>query len=331
MDTPRKYQIDAGWTDILAHLNIDIADVLAHARLPKDVFAKEGLALDATQYFALWDGLEAVADDPLFGLHLVDAIEPQSFSPPIFAAMCSVDLSAALERLAMYKPIIGPLHLGLDTADGMLSVTINGLPQDRLPPASFMVMELAFLTQLARLGLRRHVIPKRIETPVELANHAAFARWFGAEVSFGPETTIGFDLADAQSPFVTANSALWAAFEPELQRRLSDATAQTSTRDRLRAWLNEVVASGRASMPHAARELGMSTRTLQRRLATEGTSFQEELAGLRAKLAQHYLTQTQLSTPEIAFLLGYEEQNSFYRAFHDWTGASPERVRMGAG
>ena len=83
-------------------------------------------------------------------------------------------------------------------------------------------------------------------------------------------------------------------------------------------------------MDAVARELAVSTRTLQRRLSDEGTTFQTVLGETRESLAKQYLAHSALSTGEIAFLLGYEEPNSFYRAFRGWTGETPDRVRAGA-
>ena len=71
----------------------------------------------------------------------------------------------------------------------------------------------------------------------------------------------------------------------------------------------------------------MSTRTLHRRLTADGTTFQAVLDQTREDLARHYLANPMLSPPEISFLLGYEETSSFYRAFHNWTGETPDRVR----
>jgi len=71
----------------------------------------------------------------------------------------------------------------------------------------------------------------------------------------------------------------------------------------------------------------MSKRTLQRRLEAEGASFRALLNASRENLARHYLRNTTLSGGEIAFLLGFEDPNSFYRAFQGWTGQTPEGVR----
>jgi AraC-like DNA-binding protein len=74
----------------------------------------------------------------------------------------------------------------------------------------------------------------------------------------------------------------------------------------------------------------VSGRTLQRRLADEGVTFREVVRGTRERLAKHYLTNTPLPYGEVAFLIGFDEPSSFFRAFREWTGMTPESVRMAA-
>lgn len=71
----------------------------------------------------------------------------------------------------------------------------------------------------------------------------------------------------------------------------------------------------------------MSPRTLQRQLQTEGTNFQAVLTGTRERLARRYLADRSLTTSQIAYLLAYGDTNSFYRAFRQWTGVTPEAAR----
>jgi AraC-like DNA-binding protein len=82
-------------------------------------------------------------------------------------------------------------------------------------------------------------------------------------------------------------------------------------------------------MDAIASRLAMSKRTLQRRLGEEGMTFQSLVNQTREALARHYLSQTTLSNGEISFLLGFEDPNSFFRAFHDWTGITPDVLRRG--
>ncbi len=120
---------------------------------------------------------------------------------------------------------------------------------------------------------------------------------------------------------------MWATFEPELRRRLADLSGPATTAERVRAALLEGIPSGLLTMEAMARKLALSKRTLQRRLEEEGTSYQQVLTETREALARHYLEKTALPAAEVAFLLGFDEPNSFYRAFRQWTGRTPDSLR----
>jgi len=80
-------------------------------------------------------------------------------------------------------------------------------------------------------------------------------------------------------------------------------------------------------LEHVARELRLSKRTLQRRLTEDGITFQQLMEEARRELARHYLLHSSLELNETAYLLGYEDANSFFRAFHEWEGTSPGQWR----
>jgi AraC-like DNA-binding protein len=84
---------------------------------------------------------------------------------------------------------------------------------------------------------------------------------------------------------------------------------------------------GRAERSDVARALGISKRTLGRRLASEGHTFGEVLDRLRFDLATHYLHERELPISEVAWLLGYKDSSAFYHAFKRWTGKTPSRAR----
>jgi AraC-like DNA-binding protein len=123
---------------------------------------------------------------------------------------------------------------------------------------------------------------------------------------------------------------MWSIFEPALRKRLADLGASATTAERVRATLLEGLPSGKVGMDDVARRLALSKRTLQRRLEEEGTSYQDVLRATREALAVHYLERTDVPSAEISFLLGFEEPNSFFRAFNEWTGRTPETVRRDA-
>jgi AraC-like DNA-binding protein len=88
---------------------------------------------------------------------------------------------------------------------------------------------------------------------------------------------------------------------------------------------------GTPTKEHVSKTLRLSQRTLTRRLADVGTTFEELLASLRRELADRYLRDTELSVGEIAYALGFASTGSFVRAFRRWTDSTPSEVRAGAG
>jgi AraC-like DNA-binding protein len=84
---------------------------------------------------------------------------------------------------------------------------------------------------------------------------------------------------------------------------------------------------GTARVPEIARRLGMSPRTLGRRLAAERLTFSTVLDRLRADLARRYLQDKDLPISKIAWLLGYAESSAFTHACKRWIGRTPREVR----
>ena len=124
------------------------------------------------------------------------------------------------------------------------------------------------------------------------------------------------------------NESMWNFFEPELQKRLYEMDRDDSFAAKVRSALMELLPGGAGAVDDVARKLGISRRTLQRKLTEENTSFQKQLNGTRELLAKNYIKNTEMSSDDIAFLLGYQELNSFLRAFNAWTGMSVSEYKI---
>lgn len=116
-------------------------------------------------------------------------------------------------------------------------------------------------------------------------------------------------------------------FEPELKKKLADLDIDDSYGKRVRSSLVELLPRGEAAIEDVAKSLGISKRTLQRKLKAENTNFQQQLNATREMLAKNYLLNTTMTIDDIAFLLAYQETNSFLRAFNTWTGVSAQQYR----
>jgi AraC-like DNA-binding protein len=322
---------------ILADLGIPEVRILQRAGMPVDLFRRavraegdgvEPPRITAQQYFTLFEALQAELEDPLIGLRLGQAISVEMFQPPLFAALCSPDMAVAVQRIAKFKRLIGPIVLDVDVTEAHTTLSFGpaGVPAF---PAAVGHMELTFMTHLVRLATRSPVKPLHVTfaEPVPTVQKSAFEEFFGGPSRRGETWSVRFSDLDMRRPFLTANAGMWAVFEPRLRLRLAEVDAASDTAERVRGALLELLPSGRSSVADVGKTLGMSRRSLQRKLSREDTTFQGLLDETREALARHYLGQTALSTAEISFLLGYDDPSSFFRAFQRWTGETPETIR----
>ncbi|KKC34026.1 AraC family transcriptional regulator [Devosia psychrophila] len=322
-----SYALDTTWRTLLKDLGIVPANVLRRAGLSDDLFQQPSARLPPEDYYRLWDSLEAEVADPLLPIRLCEAFRSESFSPPLFAALCSPNLLVAAQRIAHYKTLIGPIRLDVTQVADTVTIELTWLDRPLLPPTSLVLMELLFCVSVVRMGTREPVRPLMVTTSVLPTPLAPYENFLGARIQRGTGHRITFTLADATRPFLTSNELMWSAFEPGLRQRLADLEASATTAQRVRSALLESLPSGLATIEAITQKLAVSRRTLQRRIEAEGTSFQAILRDTRETLARHYLERTALPAAEISFLLGFDEPNSFYRAFRLWTGTTPDRVR----
>jgi AraC-like DNA-binding protein len=132
---------------------------------------------------------------------------------------------------------------------------------------------------------------------------------------------------DITQPFVTHDPDLLELVAPQLEAELTQQLADKSLKEQVKRILKKFLAGQRPRLEDVALELRVSTRTLQRRLLAERITFHRLVEEARREMAQHYLVQSSLELNETAYLLGYEDPNSFIRAFHKWEGTSPGEWR----
>lgn len=330
MSSPTNHAINPGLRLLLIDMGISPDNVLRRAGLPRDLFVNGPSSLPSQKFFALWEAAEAETPDAHLPLLVGQAISLEAFDPPLFAASCSPNLNVAAERIAQHKKLISPMRLRVNRSGAETTIQIAWPPVPEAPPG-LTLAELVFWVALARLATRHRIRPLRLSTQHPPEDGDAYTDYLGVAVDKSSTDSVAFSAEDATRPFLTANESMWEFFEPELRRRLSDLDAGTSVSGRVRASLLELLPAGDGSVQSVARELAMSTRTLQRRLNSEGTTFQDVLNDTRESLARHYLANSDMPASEISFLLGYEDPRSFYRAFQSWTGQTPRLVRGAAG
>ena len=314
----------------LAHLGLDVDQVLRHANISPNLRHQAKVSLTTRQYFALWAAIEAVSGDALIGLRLGGEVRPDQFDPASFAALHSSTFGEALERVARYKRLSCPEIIHLDSDGSSTRISFRWLwTQDRAPDA---LTDAAFanICLLLRCGTGKTIAPLRIECAKARGDAQRYADYFGCEVRVGAKhDALVYSSATLDERFVTGNTDLIAALLPGLDMQL-EATCPPSFDLQVKAVLTKMMRGERPSMEAVARQLCLSPRTMQRRLTEAHTSYQSILDAVRLDTACKLLGHTDMEPGEIAFYLGFEEVNSFLRAFHKWQGMTPTQWRVTA-
>ncbi|MGI3165420.1 helix-turn-helix domain-containing protein [Pseudooceanicola sp. 200-1SW] len=335
MSYGRKYPMRATLRQAAAMLNLSLPRILARAGLEPEFFdGPEERLVDAATFFRLWRALEA--EVPSTEILLIAAREAAKgpFTPSLFAFSCSPDIATGVERVAVFKPLMGPFRLEARRASGRYVITCEAADARVPMPPVLAAVEAVFLLACARSFSGHPVRPLDLRLPDPDLITPTLAADLGCVPRPGPVMTLVLSDEDARRPLISEDTAFAAVVEQELHSRLaaSDAAARGATAsERLARVLEDLLPAGQVSVAAAAARMGLSDRSLQRRLQGEGTSFQAELDRVRARLARLYLARGDLSTEEISHLLAYRDPNSFYRAFHAWTGMTPSQARVAQG
>ncbi len=308
-------------------LRLDPKRVLRRAGMPPDLLEAEPRGATAAQVFALWRAAEAELRDPEMAFDLAMATARGQFVPAVFAFACSPTVLVGLERLSLFKPLAGPFRLSVEAEGDGVRLGFGSADPAVALPDSLLAFELIFLVNLIRNLSGETVVPTRFSLPAYHGDRVRLEAFLGTALTLGPEGGLAWSGEVARTPLISHNDELWDVFEPHLQNAMAQRGERRSTAERVRAGLVEMLPAGQSGADAMAAHLGMSTRSLHRRLKEEGESFQSVLNATRTDLSLHYLQREDISIAEISYLLAFRDPNSFYRAFRGWTGRTPGEMR----
>ncbi len=311
----------------LTKIGLTPAAVLSQARVPVTVYdGKKNLVITA-QFFALWRAVRELSSDPAAGLKIAAQIDVGNRPPSTMAAYYARDYRDALARLARFKQLCTPEELQIKISkDECLIEPVWQHAQEETPP---LLTDAAFASfvELGRRGTGHLMNPKRVELKRKAEATRVHEAYFKCPVKFGARRNVlVLRRDDLDRPFLTHNAELLEMLDPQLVRALEEQRAQRSISEQVKWILKRLPAGARPDVLSVARKLGLSDRTLQRRMDDDGT-FRKLLLEARQDLAREYLNRPDIDVAEVAYLLGYEDSNSFYRAFRTWEGTTPSQLR----
>jgi AraC-like DNA-binding protein len=302
--------------------------VLQNSGLPLSILHEDKVSLTTEEMFALYRATSHLSEDPAIGLKLGTEERFERYDPVAIAALCTRTFREALQKLSRYKQLTCPEEVAIEQNGNECSVSFNWLLGYETEPGILIDVCFAWVVTVARRGTGQALHPRRVEFKRPAEHRGAYEDHFQCPIVFdAPRNRLIFDTADLDQPFLTSNADLLATVAPQLEAELNRRRPDMTVAEQVKAVLKPMFAGQRPELHDVARELRFSTRTLQRRLSDERFTFQQLVKEARRELAQHYLLNSSLELNQTAYLLGYEDANSFFRAFREWEGTSPGEWR----
>jgi AraC-like DNA-binding protein len=311
----------------LGELGVDVGRILARAGLPASRFIAGG-KLTTREFFDLWRAVDREPGARDLGIRLAAGRRASQYDVASAAALRSADLAEAIRRFARYKRLSCPEHVRVEVARSEASLRFHWVLAEADVPRTLVDASFTSFMALARRGTGMDLRPTRIELARRATRDELLGAHLGCPLTFdAPFDRLVLPAAMLAIPFVTHDPAALGALVPGLDAALRRRAGSATFDDDVRLAIVRAMCGERPSVERVARDVGVSIRTLQRRLGEAGVTYQGLLDEVRRIAARRLLAKTDLEAAEVAFLLGFEEPNSFVRAFRSWEGRTPTRFR----
>lgn len=312
-------------------LGLPRQDLLSGAGLTEDALGDPDGRIHSRKVLALWRSVFGAFDDPDLGLRLGAAVKVHDIGLVGYTMMHSATLGDALHRLIRFSRILDEDYPPRIEISGQRAVySFEVLPEQRVAMPRLSDVDLAGHVAVMRELTGNELAPLEVhfphgKPPSDLSLHR---RFFQAKLRFDePLHRLILAKEHLSLPIHTADEELGRYLDEYAEKVLEELGSPGSLVERVERALWAQIKDGRPTVENVANDLAMSPRTLQRRLREEGTSFAACLDGFRRDMATSLLKDHELAIYEVAFLLGYSEPSTFYRAFRRWTDVSPRAFR----
>lgn len=309
---------------------VDVEPLIERAGLTVELLDDPSASLGVANQIKFVELVAAALGDELFGFHLAGKFDFREVGLLYYVAASADTLGSALSRVERYMKIQNDgVRLKVSRGKSVrLRLAYAGVP--RHTDVHQIGAMIAILIRVSRHLTTRSLKPIAVRIMHRLSgDKSVLEKFLDSDIEDGAGVDeIELPAASWHLPIVSA--------DPHLHRvcvkTCEEALARRPTKQRpLKVQVENAIAAllphGQARHDIVAAKLGMSPRTLARRLASDGSSFAALLADTRAALADRYLADRTLAISQIAWLLGYAEIGAFTRAFQRWTGMAPSAAR----
>ena len=298
--------------------------------LPPAILDDPDARIPFAKIVSLYEQAAALTGDDAFGLHVGESVDPKAFDVLGYSVINSPTFGAALDRVVRYNSIwTDGSAFAVEIEETTTRIIYTYLDDSLDECRHDAEMTLAAIAVLGRLITDADWVPDSVSFQHNQPRHIAeHQRIFRCPVRFNAKTNeFIFKSSTLSLPIVRADPGLCAVLDRHAEELLAKYPREDSLIERLRTIIKEQLNGGDASLERVAQQLGMSGRTLQRKLRDHGSSHQELLDEMRRDLAMRYLREPEMAICEVAYLLGFSESSALHRAFKRWTGMTPSEFR----
>jgi AraC-like DNA-binding protein len=317
----------------LKSAGVPVAPLLKRAGLTPELIADPEQRLSVRSQIALLDEVANALKDDCIGFTLARDHDPREIGLLYYVMASSQTLGDALKRVARYSRITNEaLVFGYREGHNLtINLSYSGVPRHSDRHQIEFCMFAAI--RICRVLTGQNLVPKHLLISHHRSGDTSeMARFVGTKVEFGADRDeFSLNVDARELPLIHSDSYLNDLLLKYCEAALVDRRGNVSQlRTRVENAISSLLPHGRAVVDDVARSLGMSKRTLARKLSDEGLNFTEVLQQLRRDLADRYLDDPKLHISKIAWLLGFNEVSAFTHTFRRWTGKTPSQMRTTA-
>ena len=321
------------FVEALEELRVDWRALLRDCQIDPERLRDPDARIPQDRFERVWVAAQELTGDPCIGLNSGEHIHAHAVNLFGYLMLSSATLGVGMKRVARYQQVItGVPWIELDEESDPIRLRVGAATGSDAFRAIHAEYVAALIPRLMSWVSEVEVVPEgasfRHEARGPLADYARVLR---CDVKFGAQhNELVFSAATLARPSRHAEESVALLNEEFAERELAR-RGDTGVAHRVRCLLAECLETGEADLCYVARQLGMGTRSLQRRLSSEGTTFRKLLDDLRSEVAREHLERCQTPIAGVAHLAGFSDVSAFTRAASRWFGATPARLREQAG
>lgn len=279
----------------------------------------------------IWVPLLKLSGDSLIGLHIGMEVKNMLNGMVGFLIQSCRDIDQGLEVLCRYGQMVSPMVSYRYTCDDdpVLEMEQNNMWVKKYPEPARHANDflIAATVNTLRELTGKHIVPSRIELAYSTRQISEYQKFFGCDVYFDKNhNRIFLNKEDIATPLLTNDRSMFQMFNSIVAEKHA-LSLMNSTAANLKHLLFMQFKGRIASIDEAASALMMTSRTLQRRLMLERTTFLEIAAEVRKEIAFQLMRNPTISISEVSDILGYSDPSAFRKAFKSWTKAAPKAIR----